>query len=148
MTLRIVSRQFSYTFDQDDISQEYFLSRWCGKRRSRRQIAYDMARKANAFWSGHLTEPVSRWHHRIGVRTVASASQPEISDRFQEEIENRDLIAFLMGGLNPRQRDLIIRRFWKGERLRTIGDRFGIGEAAISLAISRALDKMRSKANE
>ncbi len=67
-------------------------------------------------------------------------------DTVEEELEGKELVAAIdefLGGLTPQKRNIFLRRYWYTDSVSSIASRYGMGEGAISMTLSRLREKLR-----
>lgn len=121
------------------------------------QIVFaDLARKA-----GSISDNVvlAGWLHRATVLSAAQVKRKEGRRQMREELAMKEetidtsdpghwtqiepVVDQLLAKLNPRDRDVLLLRFFQERSLKEIGELMGCGESGASQRISRALEKLR-----
>jgi RNA polymerase sigma factor (sigma-70 family) len=101
----------------------------------------DGIRRADArlFTVGLRSLRKSRWKARLDVplriRTTRRTSPPPTTERVE--------VTELLGRLGPRQREIVIARFYLDLSYEQIGDAFGISVGTATATVSQALARLR-----
>ena len=69
-------------------------------------------------------------------------------DRGMEAVEQRMIVSQLLESLPPRERDIVVLRFYDGLTQSEIADRFGVSQMQISRILARTLDRLRAGAGD
>lgn len=67
-------------------------------------------------------------------------------DTVEEELDRKELAAAIdtfLGGLTPQKRSIFLRRYWYTDSVASIAARYGMGEGAVSMTLSRLRSKLR-----
>jgi RNA polymerase sigma-B factor len=67
-------------------------------------------------------------------------------DSGMEAVERRMIVSQLLDSLPPRERDIVVLRFYDGLTQSEIADRFGVSQMQISRILARTLDRLRAGA--
>jgi RNA polymerase sigma-B factor len=67
-------------------------------------------------------------------------------DRGMEAVEQRMIVSQLLESLPPRERDIVVLRFYDGLTQSEIANRFGVSQMQISRILARTLDRLRAGA--
>jgi RNA polymerase sigma-B factor len=65
-------------------------------------------------------------------------------DRGIEAVEQRMIVSQLLDSLPPRERDIVVLRFYDGLTQSEIADRFGVSQMQVSRILARTLDRLRA----
>jgi RNA polymerase sigma-B factor len=61
-----------------------------------------------------------------------------------EAVEQRMIVSQLLESLPPRERNIVVLRFYDGLTQSEIADRFGVSQMQISRILARTLDRLRA----
>jgi RNA polymerase sigma-B factor len=67
-------------------------------------------------------------------------------DHGMEVVEQRMIVSQLLDSLPPRERDIVVLRFYDGLTQSEIADRFGVSQMQVSRILARTLDRLRAGA--
>jgi RNA polymerase sigma-B factor len=65
-------------------------------------------------------------------------------DTGMEAVEQRMIVSQLLESLPPRERNIVVLRFYDGLTQSEIADRFGVSQMQISRILARTLDRLRA----
>jgi RNA polymerase sigma-B factor len=65
-----------------------------------------------------------------------------------EAVERRMIVSQLLDSLPPRERDIVVLRFYDGLTQSEIAERFGVSQMQISRILARTLDRLRAGAGD
>jgi RNA polymerase sigma-B factor len=69
-------------------------------------------------------------------------------DSGMEAVEHRMIVSQLLESLPPRERNIVVLRFYDGLTQSEIADRFGVSQMQISRILARTLDRLRAGAGD
>jgi RNA polymerase sigma-B factor len=69
-------------------------------------------------------------------------------DSGMEAVEQRMIVSQLLESLPPRERNIVVLRFYDGLTQSEIADRFGVSQMQISRILARTLDRLRAGAGD
>lgn len=69
-------------------------------------------------------------------------------DHGMEAVEQRMIVSQLLDSLPPRERDIVVLRFYDGLTQSEIADRFGVSQMQVSRILARTLDRLRAGAGD
>jgi RNA polymerase sigma-70 factor, ECF subfamily len=91
-----------------------------------------------------LVREVASWRRRRRIRFVLAASVPERPAAAEAtSSDERDALRPALLGLSPRQRAVVVLRFYEDMSEREVAETLGISTGAVKQHTSRALDRLR-----
>ncbi len=143
LTPRMKSRE-----DVEDLMQEIFIACY------RHQDEFDPQRCPEKAWIFIIAKNMLVSYYRSSknndsldamMEAEGSAVEPvdEAASQVAQTIENRSMVAELLGQLDERSRNVIILRFFKGMDHQAIADCLGLTAGNVRVIQKRALEKMQ-----
>lgn len=109
------------------------------------ELARDLGRSVDEVLEALDADAVRR-PASIEAREAAGGASPSQSDDGFERTEARLCVEELFARLSPRDREIVIRRFYDGETEAALATRFGVSQSYMSRILKRTLREMQREA--